>query len=298
MNDPMVQLSPLSKSVSRLTVEANPATVPVTAAWEPMFEDGVANPLARLNEDHRAKLLQDDQAGRFGAGGSIWEPNNGAMREFDHHLPMLGDRAKGQASVWSIAAITDVPVSNFCLGKPSTFHGLVTTDAMVYQPGIPTFQGGSLNYQVGGLHTNWKKEVILGNYDLVIRGDTARCLYGFSSAPISANVSVTNDSGQEVIATTVVKEVDGWLKLAARGFTFSEKTIKATLSQAKPQVVTSITCSKGKATKVVKGVKPTCPVGYVIKKPPVKTSITCIKGKQSKVVTAIKPSCPVGYRKK
>jgi hypothetical protein len=29
-----------------------------------------------------------------------------------------------------------------------------------------------------------------------------------------------------------------------------------------------------------------------------KTSITCIKGKTSKVITAVKPTCPTGYTKK
>ena len=29
-----------------------------------------------------------------------------------------------------------------------------------------------------------------------------------------------------------------------------------------------------------------------------KTSITCIKGKTSKVITAVKPTCPSGYTKK
>jgi hypothetical protein len=29
-----------------------------------------------------------------------------------------------------------------------------------------------------------------------------------------------------------------------------------------------------------------------------KTSITCVKGKTSKKVTAVKPTCPTGYKKK
>ena len=33
-------------------------------------------------------------------------------------------------------------------------------------------------------------------------------------------------------------------------------------------------------------------------KPDVKTSITCVKGKSSKVITAVKPTCPSGYTKK
>jgi hypothetical protein len=30
----------------------------------------------------------------------------------------------------------------------------------------------------------------------------------------------------------------------------------------------------------------------------IKTSITCVKGKTSKVITAVKPTCPSGFTKK
>jgi hypothetical protein len=64
-----------------------------------------------------------------------------------------------------------------------------------------------------------------------MRSDTARCLYGFSKAPLSATVSVTNDKGNKTMATTVVSEKNGWLKMAAYGFTFSKKTIKVKITK-------------------------------------------------------------------
>ena len=99
----------------------------------------------------------------------------------------------------------------------------------------------------------------------MMRSDTARCLYGFSKAPISATVSVTSASGENKVATTVVKETkDGWLKLAAYGFTFSSPTISVKLSQAKAPVAKSITitCVKGKTLKKVTGKSPKCPAGF------------------------------------
>jgi hypothetical protein len=45
-------------------------------------------------------------------------------------------------------------------------------------------------------------------------------------------VSVTG-AGSKNIATTVVSEKNGWLKMAAYGFTFSKKTIQVKITKAK-----------------------------------------------------------------
>jgi len=84
-----------------------------------------------------------------------------------------------------------------------------------------------MHYLPGG------EELSEGSYDLVMRSDVARCLYGFSAAPLSATVSVVNNKGKKSIATTVVNEKNGWLKMAAYGFTFSKKTIKVKIVKAK-----------------------------------------------------------------
>lgn len=260
MNDPALQLSVIDQVTNKFTVEAEPAMVPVTSAWVPILENGVFNPIAFIGEDHKNQILKTEQAGQFGATGPIWEPRPGSMDEFNRHLPMLGDKARGQASVWSVAAINYLAGAPGCLNKPGVFQGLVTTDAMVYQAGIPTFSKGMLQYQVGGLHKNWKDEVIQGTYNLILRSDSARCLYGFSKAPISATISVLNDSGENITSTTVVSEKDGWLKLTAAGFTFSQKTIRVKVTQ-KP-IKTTITCVKGKVVRKVSGVAPKCAKGF------------------------------------
>jgi hypothetical protein len=105
------------------------------------------------------------------------------------------------------------------------------------------------------------KTEVQGTYDLVMRSETARCLYGFSKAPISATVSVVGGNSNSV-ATTVVSEKDGWLKMAAYGFTFSQKTIRVKMTQKATASKTTITCVKGKLTKKVTSSAPKCPVGY------------------------------------
>ena len=154
--------------------------------------------------------------------------------------------------------------NNSCFADKSRVVGVVTTSATAMEPATPEFKNGLLTYKVAGLHyAPDGKTLNEGSYDLVMRSDVARCLYGFSKAPISATVSVVGEGGENKVATTVVSEKNGWLKLAAYGFTFSSPTISVKLSQASaPAKKTTITCVKGKLTKKVTAVGPKCPTGY------------------------------------
>ena len=71
--------------------------------------------------------------------------------------------------------------------------------------------------------------------------------------------------GVEQVATTSLAEKDGWLRLSARGFHFSQPTITVKLtSQASEK---TILCKKGKKTKTVTGLKPKCPKGWRLVRP-------------------------------
>jgi hypothetical protein len=59
----------------------------------------------------------------------------------------------------------------------------------------------------------------------------------------------------------VVGEKDGWLKLAAYGFTFSNKTIQVRLTQ-KRTTITCVSLSKPTRTQKVSGFSPKCPKGF------------------------------------
>ena len=123
-----------------------------------------------------------------------------------------------------------------------------------------------------------------GSYDLVLRSEFARCLYGFTTAPIRAKVSVVSTDGStQDIATESLREdaTRQWLYLSAKNFTFSSPTIKVKLTQdaPAPQATPEAT-------------KKTSPA------PIAKKTITCIKGKTTKKVTATNPACPKGYTKK
>jgi hypothetical protein len=140
----------------------------------------------------------------------------------------------------------------------------------------------SLNYTVGASHLDSKGDLFKGYYQLNLRSDIARCLYGFGSAPIQAKIEVSSSDGTPSVATTVISERDGWLKMTAGGFTFSTPSIKVKLSQDAPAPAPSASATPTPAAKAAAK----------------KITITCVKGKTSKKVTAIKPTCPTGYKKK
>jgi hypothetical protein len=191
----------------------------------------------------------------------------------------IGDSAAGSTSTWNFTSIS-AGSGSACLSDTSKVLGIVSTNATVFESTAPQFTDGQLAYKVSGLHYQKdKKTENLGTYDLVINSEVARCLYGFTRAPISASVSITGGSDQK-IATTVVNEKNGWLKLAAYGFTYSEKVLQVKLTQeveAKPTPAATPTAKPAAAKKA---------------------NITCVKGKTTKKVTAVKPKCPTGFKKK
>lgn len=171
--------------------------------------------------------------------------------------------------LWNFAsAVYDGSNLHPCSADKSKLHGLVVTNAPLYASGPPIFEAGSLDYKVAGAHLNEDGSLFKGQYTFIVRSDTARCYYGFSSAPVEARVSVVSSAGAAQVATTVVNEKDGFLTLAANGFTFSSPTIRVSLTQQKPTSPgnkVSITCKKGK--KIVKlsfasTKNAKCPKGY------------------------------------
>lgn len=265
-----------------LTVEGDPVVVPAI---------GVTQPYASLPDNMKA-FYKGQFGGSYGAQGPTGRRNQisppapdreETFAEYALWKDYVKDKANASPSNWTVRTL-DVPRNSAeCFKDTSKFIGVVTTNAMMYSGGPPAFNTteGTLEYKVGSPHLTSKGEVFKGTYDLQVNSEVARCLYKFTSAPIQASISIVNDSGENSIATTLVNEKNGWLRLAAYGFTFSTPTVKIKLSQ-EPEVV------------VTPAPTPTASNKPVAKK----VTITCIKGKTSKKVTAVKPKCPTGYKKK
>jgi hypothetical protein len=185
--------------------------------------------------------------------------------------------------MWSVRSLRNDELigANSCFKSSAKVTGIVTTNATQYSAGPPEFdkEESSLVYKVAAPHYSSNGDVFKGSYDLLIRSDIARCVYGFSKAPIKAELSIISSDGTPQIATTVLGERNGWVSLSAKNFEFSAPVIKAKLTQEAEVIVT--------------------PTPAASKKPVVKkVTITCIKGKTNKKVTAVKPKCPTGYKKK
>ena len=261
LKDPEISITKHSSTANLVTMAAESVVVP------------------RLALIRKKKALTSKERNfNVGIGGT----ENGtfmSLRAFDEDVfnyiafyrPLLKDTAAGTNSYWNMQTAA-AGTGSSCLSDSSKVLGVVTTNAMGYASGSPSFNNGTLDYKVAGLHyLPGGKDEVEGSYNFVMRSETARCLYGFSKAPISARISVTSATGEKKVATTVVSEKNGWLKLAAYGFTFSSPTISVKLSQ-------------GKAVSVAK-----------------KTTITCVNVKYkvlTQKVTAVTPKCPTGYKKK
>ncbi|MFM9111930.1 MAG: hypothetical protein ACKOPB_01510, partial [Actinomycetota bacterium] len=194
------------------------------------------------------------------------------MSELIAWLPYIGDKSTADISKWTLRSLSDGELAgaSSCFSSKAQLNGLVMTNATQYSAGPPSFDrsAGSLDYKVAAPHYTSGGSVFLGTYDLLMRSDVARCIYGFSKAPLNASISVVDNEGVTTTATKLVSERDGWLRIAAYGFGFSSPTIKVVLTQESTAATKTtnkkitITCKKGKLVKKVTALKPTCPKGY------------------------------------
>lgn len=254
---PTIADSSFDSSTSLLTVRAGVVTFPT-------YEVSLA-PAATSNE-----VLDYINTLRLPTTGfALWSyPDNPeTFGMVDALRDTANNTASGQLTTWSFNSVAPgqngQPVSP-CFTKDSQVDGFVSTNAMVYQGTAPTFSGHTFDYQVAGMHYNIGGVVAEGSYDLNIRDSVAECLYGFAKAPISATVTITEDSvGDQSVTTTSVSDANGWIHVGAYGFNFSDPTISVNLTQKalKPKKIT-IVCVKGRSVRRVTGTSPRCPAGY------------------------------------
>lgn len=214
-------------------------------------------------------------------------------------LPYVDDKASALLGAWSMRTLD----SNETAGAERCFTddsqgitGIVTTNATQYLAGPPQFNSTelSLEYKVAAPHLTPKGEIFYGSYDLLMRSDVARCVYGFSKAPIKGSISITSDKGEEKVATELIKESNGWVSLSANGFTYSAPTIRVKLSQDKPEPVKVEETTPVAAPASNQEVNQAAKSSIASKK----KAITCAKGKVTKKISGTNPKCPAGFKNK
>lgn len=292
MKDVKVEVTPIDKEFNRITIESSPISVPHARGLilksdllknsnltkEYIKRNGAITEFSSGNETEKIDVLNSDYYPGFISMIADTTYSVGEFTTWDSVLkasPIKSpERWELKSGAWSGTT------NNSCFQDKTQLLGIVTSNAVAYSPGAPEFKDGSLNYKVAGVHY-LEDGVTLnrGTYDLAIRTSVARCLYGFSNAPIKASISVIDAEGNE--QTTSVESIKEdakreWLFLSAQNFTFSSPTIKVKLTQDK-----KLSPGKTKTSKTA-----------------TKTTITCAKGTISKKITGANPKCPAGYKKK
>ena len=289
--------SEIKDGLMNFSVIANPIKVPTVFGWV----DTVSLP-----EDLKLRYSKTPRYGSvyFGlrngdlAQTSILSDGNSVftddtLAELKSWLPLLGDRAAAMPSAWAISTIDGDAKGDVerCTKLESGIAGLVTTNASMYSSGPPVFNTDtqSLEYKVAAPHLTSTGENLLGSYDLVMNSQVARCMYGFSKAPLKASISVISTSEKTTVETSFLNESNGFIKLSANGFQYSQPTIRVKLTQEKivEPVVTTTTVAEPVKEAVAKKV-----VKKIVK------TITCTKGKLTRKLSGTAPKCPVGYRVK
>lgn len=249
LQEPSIDIGSIPGGANKITITAQPITVP-------RFASSFAPDAA---DEGIKRFLSASPWIKTGTLGHTRSEFDLAFDWLETFRSVAKDTAAGSNTVWNFGSTVGSNLGSKCLVGNSKLLGLVTTNATVFMGGPPKFSGGFLNYRVAGMHHLADGSISKGSYDLIIRSDTARCLYGYGSAPVSAIVSI---SGQDQsVATTVVSEANGWLKLSAKNFTFSEKTIKIKLQQKK-QTIVCVSTKNSKLNKKVTSNNPKCPAGY------------------------------------
>ena len=284
VRSPQVDVSTNQAGGSTIKILAEAIKIPINAAW--------------VSNDSAAQSIKDFYAGKSNYGSPLFGNQNKSkplseiallrdanyghnqetLNEYLAWLTTLGDKAQAMPTAWVVQTMTNYDVADQirkCLNQVDSLAGIVTTNAAEYLDGPPTYDksSGSLDYKVAATHFEPDGTTVFkGSYDLVMNSKVARCIYGFTQAPISATVSVTSEAGTPSVATTVVNEKNGWLSLGAYNFTYSTPTIRVKLTQEAAQAESvaaptqvlkkTITCVKGKVKKRISGSNPKCPTGF------------------------------------
>lgn len=262
VDEPSVSVRKFDSNSNLVIFEGLPTTVPVTSKQIPVEEPKSKPIIEATCKGCTDDLLKWQAKGGRGPTGRVWTSEYG-VQPLTVWSKLLGTKARGERTLWSFSHFQS---KRECMGNKSQLQGLVTTNAMVYQPDTPTFTNGELRYQVGGLHLTSSGEVFEGTYNFIMRSSVARCLYGFKGAAIGGKVTVTSNDGKPKVAVTSVGESDGWLRITASGFSFSSPVIRAKLTQSghtnNKRTIVCVSLKNRTITKKVSGIYPSCPAGF------------------------------------
>jgi len=296
--DPAIKISTDSAGRQIFSIEGGPVSVPILNAWVKNSDmpKSLHDYLYAI-KDWGGDFVYDDKLGNGRDSVQLLQAfeqyDANAFKEYLWWLEVAKDKAVGSKSMWIARTLSAQEIwssgTSACLSDNKSLNGIVTTNANMYISSPPVFnkEAQSLDYKVSSPHFDENGKLNVGNYNLVLSSEAARCLYNFSKAPISATVSIFSSDGSSQVATTAVTEKNGWLYLSAAGYTYSSPTIRVKLSQP---TTTSPSAAASTTTKTATAATAATAATKIASK-----TISCVKGKTVKKITGTKPKCPTGY---
>ena len=290
MKGPEVSISKVG-NYWRTIVGGMPTEVPVVGRWfqKSEFTDELKSAFRTAGETTMG-VRSGGTATWYGTTGQF---DSVTINRLNQVRPFINDRASANPHIWAFRSLDSNKLAydvralggrSYCILNDSGLTGLVMTNSTQYDGSIPAFNQAdqTLNYLVSAPHYAADGKEFLGTYDLVMRADIARCIYGFDKTPTSATVSIVRGDSVEKVSTTTLSEKDGWISLAAYGFTFSTPKISVKLIAP--------TVAPAASPVVAPSIKP-APAKVATQK-----SIVCAQGKSKKKLTGTNPKCPKGYK--
>lgn len=299
ISEPTISTS-VKENTSEISIEAKPVRV---AALDFVV------PTAEVSQEARNMIFNGEEWGVSGTQQGVkivtGLEEDRAQTLLKLFTPNFKDRATRTNEFWTFKTLSGFrdDVIYKCSREAGTLGGIVTTNSLLYSAGPPSFNASesSLDYKVSSPHFESSGMEATGTYDLLLRSDVARCIYGFTDAPIKASLEVFSSDGTSKVASTVINERDGWLRMSASGFGFSSPVVRAKITQdkveAKPAPTATATpfpsASPTPAVVTSAAPSPITKTATVTKK----KVITCVKGSSTKKISGAKPQCPIGWKK-
>lgn len=279
---------------THLQIQGFPHAVPSLAGW---VDENT------LTSGQKVLLDQLNQGRSLGVESNPLPTGDYSINSLNTWLELLGNKATVVPEEWVFHSLDDgeLQSASTCITQSESLAGFVTTNATTYAAGAPVFNKNdqSLDYRVAAPHFAQDGRIFQGSYDLYLASQVARCIYGFTAQPIKATISIIDGSGGSQVATTSITQSDGWLHLAAKGFTFSTPNLKVKLTQdapvPSPTPTASVlsTSSPNPTVTLTNSPSPIAEAQIGPEAKPVKT--ICVRGKIKKTVIGIK--CPIGYKR-
>lgn len=246
-----LDLNTYNSTLNRLVISAEDVDVPTAGASFPILDPAFSTYKEYFysNDPIGLQQIRDKEAATPSESGLGSWGNWGADQGVDPFSvlePLMGDTADGSVNMWQFATLPQSETESKCFANKNRIQGMISTNAMVYQAGLPGFGAQGFTYQVGGLHKDYSGQTTRGSYSLIMRTEEARCLYGLGDSNFTSEVAVTDPSGANKSSQTSVADDGTWLRIWADEFTFSSPRISTRLMKVAPTVALTPTLSTPK----------------------------------------------------